>query len=124
MPPTNVGFGFRHFPLATFLRSFLVSNRSLHICYSLLTILLILTSLEVHSNNAYHPGKLVSHYASLEVNLPMIVHELSVKKTSRKTKSDICRWQHLSVLKYLPDMEGEMSRHTWKSELDTYVILR
>ena len=33
----------------------------------------------------------------------MIFLELSLKKTSRMTKSDICGWQHLRVPKYLLD---------------------
>ena len=65
----------------------------------------ILTSLELHSNSANRPGILLSHDGSLEVNLLMIFLELSLKKTSRMTKSDICGWQHLRVPKYLLDVE-------------------
>ena len=64
----------------------------------------ILTSLELHSNSANRPGILLSHDGSLEVNLLMIFLELSLKKTSRMTKSDICGWQHLWVPKYLLDV--------------------
>ena len=64
----------------------------------------ILTSLELHSNSANRPGILLSHDGSLEVNLLMIFLELSLKKTSRMTKSDICGWQHLRVPKYLLDL--------------------
>ena len=63
----------------------------------------ILTSLELHSNSANRPGILLSHDGSLEVNLLMIFLELSLKKTSRMTKSDIWGWQHLRVPKYLLD---------------------
>ena len=63
----------------------------------------ILTSLELHSNSANRPGILLSHDGSLEVNLLMIFLELSLKKTSRMTKSDIWGWQHLGVPKYLLD---------------------
>ena len=65
----------------------------------------ILTSLELHLNSANRPGILLSHDGSLEVNLLMIFLELSLKKTSRMTKSDICGWQHLRVPKYLLDMK-------------------
>ncbi len=63
----------------------------------------ILTSLELHSNSANRPGILLSHDGSLDVNLLMIFLELSLKKTSRMTKSDIWGWQHLRVPKYLLD---------------------
>ena len=63
----------------------------------------ILTSLELHSNSANRPGILLSHDGSLEVNLLMIFLELSLKKTSRMTKSDIWGWQHLRLPKYLLD---------------------
>ena len=66
----------------------------------------ILTSLELHSNSANRPGILLSHDGSLEVNLLMIFLELSLKKTSRMTKSDIWGWQHLRVPKYLLDDVG------------------
>ena len=52
-------------------------------------LLQILTSLELHSNSANRPGILLSHDGSPEVNLLMIFLELSLKKTSRVTKSDI-----------------------------------
>ena len=64
----------------------------------------ILTSLELHSNSANRPGILLSHDGSLEVNLLMIFLELSLKKTSRMTKSDIWGWQHLRLPKYLLDL--------------------
>ena len=66
----------------------------------------ILTSLELHSNSANRPGILLLHDGSLEVNLLMIFLELSLKKTSRMTKSDIWGWQHLRVPKYLLDKAG------------------
>ena len=55
----------------------------------------ILTSFELHSYDTFHPNKLLSHDGSLEVNLLMIFLELSLKKTSRMTKSHIWGWQHL-----------------------------
>ena len=72
----------------------------------------ILTSLELHSNSANRPGILLSHDGSLEVNLLMIFLELSLKKTSRMTKSDICGWQHLRVPKYLLDLGSQVKRST------------
>ena len=72
-------------------------------------LLQILTSLELHSNSANRPGILLSHDGSLEVNLLMIFLELSLKKTSRMTKSDIWGWQHLRVPKYLLDATLQQS---------------
>ena len=69
----------------------------------------ILTSLELHSNSANRPGILLSHDGSLEVNLLMIFLELSLKKTSRMTKSDIWGWQHLRVPKYLLDKDSRVA---------------
>ena len=73
-------------------------------------LLQILTSLELHSNSANRPGILLLHDGSLEVNLLMIFLELSLKKTSRMTKFDICGWQHLWVPKYLLDGVTEIKR--------------
>ena len=72
----------------------------------------ILTSLELHSNSANRPGILLSHDGSLEVNLLMIFLELSLKKTSRMTKSDIWGWQHLRLPKYLLDIWASCSLRT------------
>ena len=71
-------------------------------------LLQILTSLKLHSKSANCPGILLSHDGSLEVNLLMIFLELSLKKTSRMTKSTyiIWGWQHLRVPKYLLDTTG------------------
>ena len=74
----------------------------------------ILTSLELHSNSANRPGILLSHDGSLEVNLLMIFLELSLKKTSRMTKSDIWGWQHLRVPKYLLDRKSCASVRNFK----------
>ena len=66
----------------------------------------ILTSLELHSNSANGPRILLSHDGTLEVNLLMMFLELSLKISSRMTKSDIWGWQHLRVPKYLLDQIG------------------
>ena len=79
----------------------------------------ILTSLELHSNSANRPGILLSHDGSLEVNLLMIFLELSLKKTSQKTKSDICGWQHLRVPKYLLDTRV---RRLWRKHLQVALL--
>ena len=75
----------------------------------------ILTSLELHSNSANRPRILLSHDGTLEVNLLMIFLELSLKKTSRMTKSDIWGWQHLRVPKYLLDETRRDSSESSKS---------
>ena len=70
----------------------------------------IFTSLELHSNSANRPGIPLSHDGSLEVNLLMIFLELSLKKTSRMTKSDIWGWQHLRLPKYLLDTSSRCEK--------------